>query len=77
MVIRSILRCFVEQDGLDVLEVLLEAHAIALDAAESDAIPVILLRHPIQLDFDDQGQWLGVKAALEERHLKLVGVVRS
>lgn len=59
------------------LEVLLEAHAIALDAAESDAIPVILLRHPIQLDFDDQGQWLGVKAALEERHLKLVGVVRS
>ena len=59
------------------LEVLLKPHAIALDAAESDAIPVILLRHPIQLDFDDQGEGLGVKAALEERHLKLVGVVRS
>jgi hypothetical protein len=71
------LRCFVEQDSFDVLEVLLEAHAIALDAAESDAIPVILLRHPIQLDFDDQGEELRVKAALEERHFKLVGVVRS
>ena len=59
------------------LEVLLEAHAIALDTAESDAIPFILLRHSIELDFDDQGEGFGVKTALEKRHLKLVCVVRS
>ena len=59
------------------LEVQLEAHAIALDTAESDAIPVILLRHSVELDFNDKGYGLGLKAALQELHLKLVGVVRS